>query len=309
MAQNFEFARWATRFRALLVVAFAATFAACDGSDRLTSTSDETPAETADPVTITDADFATSFQGGIPMGTFAQPTSTIGSLYNGGLRNIWPSYLKKELAAIKARGGRVVLTFSGNERHYKTGGRFDMAKWKARVNRFRGVDFSSYVRDGTIIGHYLIDEPNDPQNWGRPIPPSTLEEMAKYSKQLWPNLTTVVRVEPGYLGHNHRYLNVAWAQYVYRKGTASDYIRRNVANASSRGLGLIVGLNILKGGPGGGRMSASQITTWGSTMLSSSYPCAFISWQYNSNLTTSAMRTAMNVLRRRAESRASKRCI
>jgi hypothetical protein len=308
MTQNFEFARWATRLRALLVIAFAAAFAGCDASERLTSTSDETAVETADPVGVSDVSFATTFRGGIPMGTFAQPTSTIGSLYNGALRNIWPEYLKKELAAIRSRGGRVVLTFSGNERHYKSGGRFDLGKWKARVSRYRNIDIASYINDGTIIGHYLIDEPNDPENWGRPVPPSTLEEMAKYSKQLWPNLTTIVRVEPGYLNYTHRSLNVAWAQYVYRKGSASDYIQRNVANASRRGLGLVVGLNILKGGPGGRRMTASQISTWGTTLLNSSYPCAFISWQYNSTLTTSAMRSAMDVLRRRAQSRSTKRC-
>jgi hypothetical protein len=305
MTHTFEFARWATRFRALLVVAFATAFAGCD-NDRLTNTSD--PAETADPVSITDADFAGSFRGGIPMGTFAQPTHTIGSRYNGALRVIWPKYLRQELAAIKARGGRVVLSFSGSERHYKTRGRFDLAKWKARVSRYRGVDFSSYVRDGTIIGHYLIDEPNDPENWGRPIPPSTLEEMAKYSKQLWPNLTTVVRVEPGYLGSRHRYLDVAWAQYVHRKGTAANYIKRNVADAQRRGLGLIVGLNIRKGGPRGRAMTPSEITSWGTTMLSSSYPCAFISWQYTSALSSRAMGAAMDVLRRRAQSRSTKSC-
>ena len=308
MTQNFEFARWATRFRALLVVAFAAAFAGCDAADKLTNTSDEPAVETGDAVSATDISLATSFRGGIPMGTFAQPTHTIGSRYNGALRVIWPEYLKQELAAIRARGGRVVLSFSGSERHYKTRGRFDLAKWKARVSRYRRIDFSSYVRDGTIIGHYLIDEPNDPENWGRPIPPSTLEEMAKYSKQLWPGLTTIVRVEPGYLNSNHRHLNVAWAQYVYRKGTAANYIQRNVADASRRGLGLVVGLNIRKGGPRGRAMTPSEITNWGTTLLNSSYPCAFISWQYNSTLTTRAMGAAMDVLRRRAQSRSSKRC-
>jgi hypothetical protein len=58
---------------------------------------------------------------------------------------------------------------AGHERHYKSRGYFDLGKWKARVNRFRGVDFYSYVRDGTIIGHYLIDEPYDAHNWRRPI--------------------------------------------------------------------------------------------------------------------------------------------
>jgi hypothetical protein len=308
MTHTFEFARWATRLRALLVVAFAAAFAACD-TDRLTNASDEPAAETAEPVSVTDADFASSFRGGIPIGTFAQPTHTIGSRYNGALRNIWPQYLRQELAGIKARGGRVVLTFVGNERHYKTRGRFDMGKWKARVNRFRNVNFDQYIKDGTIIGHYLIDEPNDRENWGRgAISPSTIEEMAKYSKKLWPNLTTIVRVQPDYLSHRHRYLDVAWAQYVHRKGTAANYIRKNVAEASKRGLGLIVGLNIRKGGPRGRAMTPKEVVEWGTTMLSSSYPCAFISWQYHSGLSSRAMASAMDVLRRRAQSRGTKRC-
>ena len=40
-------------------------------------------------------------------------------------------------------------------------GHFSLTKWKARIDRYNNVNVDAYVRDGTLIGHYLIDEPND----------------------------------------------------------------------------------------------------------------------------------------------------
>jgi hypothetical protein len=158
----------------------------------------------------------------------------------------------------------------------------------------------------------LIDEPNDPSNWGgQPVPGSTVEAMAKYSKQIWPNMATVVRTESSYLAKwpSYYYLDATWAQYVYRKGDAGDFIRRNVADAQKLGLALVTGLNIMKGGPYGAKMTPSQIKTWGSTLLSSSYPCAFISWKYNSTyFSTSTVKDAMKYLRYQAQNRTFKSC-
>jgi hypothetical protein len=48
-----------------------------------------------------------------------------------------------------------------------------------------------------------------------------------------------------------------------------------VADAQARGLGLVVGLNVLHGGtPTGTKMTPSQVVAWGSALLSSTYPCA-----------------------------------
>ena len=203
--------------------------------------------------------------------------------------------------------------FAGNERHYKTDGHFDLGKWKARVNRFRNVNFSDFVKDGTIVGHYLIDEPYDPANWaGRPVPGSTLEEMARYSKSLWPSMVTIVRAEPYLIKWRgtYRYLDAAWAQYLWRKGNVNDYIRRNISEAQRMGLGLVVGLNLRHGGtPNGTWMSPDEVKNFGSALLSSSYPCAFISWQYDSKyLSSSSIKTAMSVLKSKAQNRASKSC-
>jgi hypothetical protein len=310
---NFKFARREARLRTPLLVTLLLSLGACNTSDLLNETPGNNGTEVSVPETPDAPSFATAFAGGIPMGTFALPTSWFGSPYNGALRNIWPGELLHELAAIKARGGKVVLMFAGNERYYKDGsGHFSLTKWKARIDRFRNVNFSSYLRDGTIIAHYLIDEPTDPHNWGgRPVTPSTLEEMARYSKSRWPSMATVVRAEPGLIkwSNKYRYLDAAWAQYLYRKGNPSDYIRRVVSDAQRMGLALVVGLNITKGSPTKGRMSASQVRTAGGALLGSSYPCAFISWTYDANhLSSSSMKDAMRYLRSRAQSRATRNC-
>ena len=221
MTYTFKLSRRLARLRAplfaALTLALATLLTGCDKTDPFTRDG-STPPE-AEPATSPAGDpalAAVSFAGGIPIGTAGQPASAFGERFNGAQRYLWPEHLLGELAAIKARGGKVALNLAGPERSYKDAdNRFVLSKWKDRVDLYKGVDFSAYINDGTIIGHYLIDEPNStiPSNWnGEPIPGATLEEMARYSKQLWPNLPTIVRVEPGYLrtsGVSYRYLDAA----------------------------------------------------------------------------------------------------
>jgi len=319
MTHSFKLSRRMARLRLPMVTALVVAFTACDnmnspdasippGSQGL-SIADST----ADTLAVADGlSLSSSFTGGIPMGLFAMPTTWFGTRYNGALRTIGPYDLKRELAAIKSRGGRIVLMMAGSESNYKDGsGHFSLTKWKQRIDRFRGINFSSYISDGTIIAHYLIDEPQDPSNWhGQPIAPSTVDEMGRYSKQLWPGLATVVRTAPKYFPSNPHYVDAAWAQYLARFGDVNSYIRQSVADAQRRGLALIVGLNIRHGGmPNGTPMSSSEVVKYGSALLGNSYPCAFISWQYMSAyLSTSAMKDAMDQLRRKAQSRGARAC-
>jgi hypothetical protein len=292
----------AARLRVPLLAAMIFAFAGCENNESLSPES----------IAATEVEVASvGFAGGIPIGNFNQPIGEFGSLFNGAHSNTGPGALMQELAQVKAKGGKVVLALSGSPKYYLENGRFSMSKWKARIDRYKGVNFGSYINDGTVIGHYMIDEPNDPSNWnGQPVSPSTLEEMARYSKQLWPNLATIVRVDPKYLGSNHRYLDAAWAQYLYRRGNVNDYVRTMVGEAQRKGLGLVVGLNVLHGGsPNGTPMSASEVESFGSALLSSSYPCAFINWKYTSTyMNSSSIRNAMNKLRNKAESRGTKSC-
>ena len=337
MPHSFKLSRRLARFRAPLFASLI-VLAGCDNSNSLnpegnapatdpggvieeespvgveTAFEDDTPVgedlDGAMPAPASPA-ASVSFAGGIPIGTFAMPTEKFGSVHNGAHRNIWPELLLSHLSGIKARGGKVALMMAGSEQYYKdASGNFSLTKWKARVDRFRKVNFNAYVTDGTVIGHYLIDEPHDPKNWnGRPVSASTLEEMARYSKSIWPNMVTIVREVPSYLLSNHRYLDAAWAQYTSVRGDPTSYVKSNASSAQSKGLALIVGLNILKGGPNKSKMSPTQIKTWGSALLTSTYPCAFISWTWNSTyLQTSGVVDAMKYLRSKAQNRSFKTC-
>jgi len=243
--------------RALRIVVLVGSMTACGSSDRLTSVDDSpsglgvTAAQPVQPPS-----FSSTSLSGIPFGTWGLPTLVFGDLYNGAMRNIDPGQLLKELAAIKAKGGRVILSMAGQEDTYKdANGHFSLSLWKQRIDRFKGVNFASYLDDGTIIANYMIDEPGDTNNWnGVEVTGPVLEEMATYSKQLWPKLPTLVRQDPSYMARwsiTYRYLDAGWSQYVERKGDPAAYIKNQVAIAQRLGLAVVSGLNIRKGAVGG----------------------------------------------------------
>ncbi|HEX2220697.1 MAG TPA: hypothetical protein VHG35_18005 [Gemmatimonadales bacterium] len=297
--------------RSLAIPLLAAALAACDHADVLNPEAVEARDEaTAQPVEAPAASVRQA--GGVAFGMSAQPLSKFGELYSGAKLTVSPNRVLGELSAIKARGGRVVLMLAGNPRHYKDGrGRFDLGKWKARVNRFRNVRLDRYIEDGTIIGHFLLDEPNDKANWnGTTVSPAVLDEMARHSKRRWPKMATIVRTHPSWFKRAPRHVDAAWAQYLGRRGPVKEYIRENVEDARRKGLALVVGLNVLTGGtPRRTPMTASQVKSWGSALLSSSYPCAFLSWKYDERfLSRPGMRSAMKALRQKAESRPRKSC-
>jgi hypothetical protein len=141
-----------------------------------------------------------------------------------------------------------------------------------------------------------MDEPSDVTNWGgTQVKPAEIEEMARYSKEIWPTMAVIIRAWPKYLkGYQYQYLDAAWAQYHSRFGPIEPFIANNVRDAKEIGLALVIGLNVLAGGGKDGlpgfwknvgdikSMTADQIKTWGETYLAEPYACAFITWQYDS---------------------------
>jgi len=306
--------------RALPLLALALAAGACD---RVDPTEPLTSAPVADAVSVPEVvSFASSnFRGGIPFGVFHLPKEQYGIIYTGSLGNIYPAYLIGYLEAARRSGTKVMLSLPGSTGNFQNSDKsFSMSMWKRQVDRFKDVNFSSYINDGTVIGHYILDEPHDPANWGgRTISPATVDEMAKYSKQLWPNLPTIVRSWPHYLkGYNFKYLDAAWAQYSERQGPVAAFIAENVRDAKASGLALVVGMNQLTGGSSKGlrgyydgrySMNASELEAWGSVLLGDSYPCAFISWKYDAGyMGRSDIKTAMSRLAQKAQDRSSKSC-
>jgi hypothetical protein len=245
-----------------------------------------------------------------------------GTLKGGGLST---TSIISLLSAVRSRGGRIVIKLCNGHDFYvqNSDGTFSFTKWKQLVDRFKVVNLGPYIADGTIIGHYLIDEPQNASRWGgKVIPQSTLEAMAQYSKQNWPTMTTFVRTVPSWLAKssvNYTYLDAGWAQYTSSKGNVSTWIVAEVNAAKSKGLGLAVGLNVINGGNGSSgirgtrsgtySMSASELKTYGTALLGQSYSCAFYMWQYNSTYYgRSDVKTAMADLSSKARSHAKTGC-
>jgi hypothetical protein len=146
--------------------------------------------------------------------------------------------------------------------------------------------------------------------------------MAQYSKQLWPEMATLVRVAPAWLAEasvSYRYLDAGWAQYQTGKGDAGKWAAAEAAAAKRKGLGLVVGLNVINGGDGSSRirgsrsgqwsMSASEIRQYGAAMLGESHACAFFNWQHDTDyFDRSDIRSAMAEVSNKARSHAKTSC-
>ena len=237
---------------------------------------------------------------GIVFGTFQIPTSLLSTVHTGTLEGgaIDEVNAMTYLIATKAKGGRIVIKMCrGRDDFVKNAdGTFSFTKWKALVDRFRKVNLAPYIADGTILGHFLIDEPHRTAKWGgKIISQATLEAMAKYSKSIWPGMTTFVRVVPSWLASapvTYIHLDAGWLQYETFRGNVTNVVTAEVAAAKRKGLGLIVGLNVLDGGNGTSRipgwtrgkyaMSASEIRTYGTAMLNQTYSCGFYNWMWDS---------------------------
>lgn len=231
----------------------------------------------------------------------------------------YPPIFLAKLEAARRTNGRVLLNFAGNDNHDSAG--FSLAKWKQRVDRFRVMDFTSYIADGTLIGHFLMDEPSDPSNWnGNVVSPAVIEEMARYSKEIWPDLPAIIRAWPAYLkGYQYQYLDAAWAQYHVRLGSIDDFIANNVRDAKASGLALLTGLNVVGGGgsesglPGYHNakyaMNASQVRSWGGAILAEPYFCGFFMFRFNPDYFSRAdIQGAMAELSQKAQSRPNRPC-
>ena len=252
----------------------------------------------------------------------------IAAPYNGSKYGVMPSYIISNLDAARARGARMIVELaSGKDSNLQNAdGTFSFTKWRALIDGFRRLNLNSYISDGTLMGHFLIDEPQNTVKWGgKAIPQATVELMAKYSKSIWPSLPTFARVAPSWLAQSsvsYVYLDAAWAQYVTRRGEVTRWITSEVAAAKTKRLGLAVGLNIINGGNGSSglqgtrrgeyKMSATEIKNYGTALLNQSYACGFFSWSWLDGgeiyLARSDVKTAMIDLSRKAAAHVKTSC-
>lgn len=137
-------------------------------------------------------------------------------------RGATPETLLADLAAARKAHLRVLVELvEGPEDVANPASTFSLALWERSVDRYRAIDISPYMADGTIIGHFLFDEPRDPANWGGvAVSYAEVDSAAAYSKSIWPTMRTgagssAVDMEAGAPYHA---LDFAFTQYRDRKG-------------------------------------------------------------------------------------------
>jgi hypothetical protein len=256
-----------------LLIAASLTFAGACGSEDQLSPSAESPTAVAptDSIppgpldsTLTSPDslaptdpgsagvtLAAGTQPGIVFGSQGMQPADLNSIHTGTWAggSISPDNVIAFLSAVRSKGGRAVIKMSMGSDKYITNsdGTFSLTKWKGLVDRFRRVNLGPYISDGTLLGHFLIDEPHRAVRWGgKIISHATVEAMAQYSKSIWPSMTTFARVVPSWLATSsitYRALDAGWLQYAADKGDVTKLVTAEVAKAKLKGLGLLVGLN------------------------------------------------------------------
>jgi hypothetical protein len=263
---------------------------------------------------------------GIVFASLDMPSTYFNSVHNGSKRTggSSPQTAVSLLADARARGARIFLQLSGPaEYSQNSDGTFSFTKWKAQVDRFRTANFAPFIADGTLLGHFLIDEPHMAGKWGgKIIPQATVDAMAQYSKQIWPDLNTLVHTKMSWLASTsmtYRYLDAGWVQYAASKGPVATWVSSEVANAKLKGLGLVMGLNVLNGGNGSSgirgtksgkySMSASELRTYGTATLDQSYACAFVMWEHKPTYyDRTDIKSAMSALAQKARAHVKTSC-
>jgi hypothetical protein len=224
-------------------------------------------------------------------GPYGLPVSEMGS-FSSSVRVVTPSNVVHNLQSAREAGAKVILRLTAVDLE-NSNGTFSLTKWKAAVDRYASMDLSGYVRDGTFAGHLLVLSPDDARRWGgQRISHATLDEMARYSRSRWSAVPTLVEADAAWLGTttSWSWLDAVWAIYGASAGDAATWVGRQATAAGRAGLGILVGMNVLNGGTsasgipgtqdGKYAMSATQLRSWGSTLVADSRACGLVLQRY-----------------------------
>lgn len=186
-----------------------------------------------------------------------------------------PSSFLTDLGKAKSLGMKLFVNLAGAKSSWydSTSSTNSLNNWKARVDRFRSINFSSYITDKTVC-HYILDEPFVN---GTVLPPSIIQQMINYSRSIWPTLDTTVRASAVYLVTNGwggqpapaswPGLTYGWSQYegpLHVPGTNEtplQFFNREKTQLASKGLGIVCGGNWIDGGDGSSGVAGTFGTT------------------------------------------------
>ncbi len=309
--------RLSSAARAAFLLILAVHAASCGESDPLGSS------EAALPADAPASDAAVSYSG-IPYGPYDLWGTTTGLRWGPGPFTVshdnayFPTSLVQRIEAARRKRVRLILVLTGGPNTVTTNGKFDLAKWKARMNKLNTTAIrkavADGVADGTIVANKLMDEPESPK-WGGVPTKAMIDEMATYARKIFPTLPMGVgHGAPGFKWRSaERYKVLDWVsvQYVwgYNKGNIAAWREQVLNFARNNGVRPMFGLNILNGGvpdtngawdcPNTGgkgtrsancRMTAEQVRTYGRAIGPSG--CALLMWRYDQAFMSNAANQA-----------------
>ena len=208
----------------------------------------------------------------------------------------------------RSAGHQVIQNFSGLHGQLLTDGFFDIDKWKAFIDATYALGIEEYIEDGTIVAHYLIDEPTWPGSWGDTITSDVLDSLGAYSKNYWPTLPCVIRDTPDSLidhaagrntpwepdGYDWQYVDGCWLQYKDVFGPVATWRANMVADADTLGMSVVPGINWRDGGSGASGIkqdgtpasywccTPTEVTTFAEALMSGELwdVAAFFMWRF-----------------------------
>ena len=222
--------------------------------------------------------------------------------------NTFANSIVSRINAARQKKQRLILAMTGGpSSNFKTNGKFDLGKWKNRMNLFKTSTIKNAVAagvaDGTIVGNSVMDEPETKQ-WGGVMTKPLIDQMATYVKNIFPTLPVGVNMgAPGYkwrTWERYRVVDYTANQYMWRATSGNIGAWRNAVldRAQVEGVRTAFSLNLLNGGvvdntgawdctgTGGKgttayrcRMTADQVRTWGRAI--GPYGCAMLMWRYD----------------------------
>ena len=322
MIREFAHALRPTRLRTVLVALLGVLVAtACDNSNDPLGSNEvtDTPASISQDSSVavlgtTTPAFATVSYTGLPFGPFAlwSSSTTIAwgpSPFTGSHNSTSPDGIVKQIDAARSKHQRLLLAMTGGcSCNYLTNGKFDLTKWKNRMNLFKTTAIKNAVAagvaDGTIIGNTVMDEPETKQ-WGGVMTKPMLDGMGTYVKNIFPTLPVGVNHGPtGYYqwrgSERYRVLDYVLNQYSWwvTTGNIAAWRDKVLAQARLDGVTPAFSLNVINGGvqdrsgtydcTGTGgmgsrypncRMTPTQIRDW--SKATGVYGCAMTLWKYD----------------------------
>lgn len=291
--------------RAPILLAMALLVASCDEADTPTAPGTDSPSDGPPQAAVSTA--------GIPYGPYNlwANTTTLEwgpAPFSSSMDNTsFPDLIVRRISAARQQHMRIMVAMTDGLTENLTNGKFDLSKWKSRMNAMNTAAIrkavADGVADGTIVANKMLDEPESPQ-WGGVLTKPMLDQMATYAKNMFPTLPMgVTHGAPGFKWRStERYRVLDWVgvQYVYNynNGNVAGW-RDEVLNfAKANGVTPAFSLNILNGGvrdqagawdcPNTGgkgtrstycRMTADQVSTYG--RAAGPYGCVMLMWRYD----------------------------